>query len=99
MKKAKARKAGKAKKPVKASKQVKARKAKKAKVAGKPRMTAALPQAATTRAAAAHPKGCCTIAAPSVPDRDSSGVTEAECNAIANAHPGSVANWVEGSCA
>jgi hypothetical protein len=70
-------------------KKAKAKKATKAKKA----------KTAKMKAAAAHPKGCCTIAAPGVPDRDIPGVTKAECDAIADAHPGSVANWVEGSCA
>jgi hypothetical protein len=49
--------------------------------------------------AAAHPKGCCTISAPNVADRDIPGVTSTECDAIAAAHSGSVAHWVEGECA
>jgi hypothetical protein len=44
------------------------------------------------------PKGCCIISAPNVPDRAIPGVTQAECIAIANAHPGSVGHWVEGEC-
>jgi hypothetical protein len=43
-------------------------------------------------------KGCCIIAAPNVPDRAIPGVTQAECTAIANAHPGSVGHWVAGEC-
>ncbi len=54
---------------------------------------------ANIHAAAAAPKGCCTISAPAAPDRDIPGVTQAECNAIANAQPGAVAHWVKGSCA
>jgi kumamolisin len=54
---------------------------------------------ANTRTVAPPPKGCCTISAPSVPDRDIPGVTESECNAIANAQPGAVAHWVSGECA
>jgi hypothetical protein len=49
--------------------------------------------------AAAFPKGCCTITAPGVKDRQIPGVTQAECNSIAATHPGSVGQWVEGACA
>jgi len=49
--------------------------------------------------ASAAPKGCCTIESPGAPDRDVSGLTEAECGAIQNAHPGTVTHWVKGSCA
>lgn len=54
---------------------------------------------ATTRTVAPAPKGCCTISAPGVADRDIPGVTESECNAIANTQPGAVAHWVSGECA
>ena len=51
------------------------------------------------RPRAAVTTGCCTIAAPGLPDRDIPNVTEAECDAIANLQPGAVAHWVSGSCA
>ena len=50
-------------------------------------------------AASAAPKGCCTIESPDGPDRDIPGLTEAECRAIQNAHPGTVTHWQKGSCA
>jgi kumamolisin len=53
---------------------------------------------ASVRASGA-PTGCCTIAAPGQRDRDVPGVTEAECEAIANAQPGAVPHWVQGACA
>jgi hypothetical protein len=45
------------------------------------------------------PTGCCIIEAPAVPDRQVEGLTKSECDAIANAHPGTVTHWVEGRCA
>jgi kumamolisin len=62
-------------------------------------LSSARTAAAVSAAAAADSTGCCTISAPGVPDRDIPGVTQAECDAIANSQPGAVAHWVKGSCA
>jgi len=56
-------------------------------------------KAASTKPASAVAKGCCTIESPGAADRDVGNVTQAECTAIQNAHPGSVTHWVKGSCA
>lgn len=55
--------------------------------------------AKSKQTAAAAPKGCCTITSDDGPDREIEGVTKAECDAIANAHPGSYSQWVPGACA
>jgi hypothetical protein len=55
--------------------------------------------APTPSAPAVTPTGCCTIEAPGVADRQIEGLTQTECDAIANSHPGTVTHWVEGSCA
>ena len=49
--------------------------------------------------ASAAPKGCCTISSEGAPDRDIPNITEAECDAIAIAHPESATHWEKGSCA
>lgn len=54
---------------------------------------------ANMQAAAAAPKGCCTISQPNRADTDFPSLTEAQCNAIANAIPDGVAHWIAGSCA
>jgi hypothetical protein len=56
-------------------------------------------RAASSMAAAAAPKGCCTIESPGGPDRQVEGITKAECDAIQNAHAGTVTQWNPGSCA
>jgi subtilase family serine protease len=54
---------------------------------------------ANTMTAAPAATGCCTISSPGVPDQDIPGITESQCKALANAQPGAVAHWVQGSCA
>jgi hypothetical protein len=70
---------------------------------GRPQKVSAQPKMVSIKVAAkpaaAAAKGCCTIASPGAPDRAVAGVTQPECIAIQNAHPGSAAHWVKGSCA
>jgi hypothetical protein len=67
-----------------------------ARATAKPR---AKPRMAVRMLSTAAPKGCCTIESPAAPDRQVPGITKAECDAIANAHPDTVTHWVEGACA
>jgi hypothetical protein len=49
--------------------------------------------------ASAAPKGCCIIVTGDAPDRAIPGLTEAECDVIEDAHPGTATHWNPGVCA
>lgn len=49
--------------------------------------------------ASAVPKGCCIIVTGDAPDRPIPNLTQAECELIEDAHPGTATQWTEGSCA
>jgi hypothetical protein len=49
--------------------------------------------------ASAAPKGCCIVVTGDAPDRPIPNLTQAECELIEDAHPGTATHWTEGSCA
>jgi kumamolisin len=70
---------------------------------GSVRQSGGCPCSTIIRSALAGPAavqtGCCTLSAPGVADRQVPGLTQSECIAIQDSHPGTVAHWNPGSCA
>lgn len=48
---------------------------------------------------AAVQTGCCTISSPGAPDMQIPNITQSQCIAYQDSHPGTVAHWNSGSCA